>query len=185
MGWPREWPADLKRVDAPMGKAPVISDKPVDLGDIGGFSRGDQVTYGGFIRIEGKPTGSVVARMNPDESFRGWDIFLQDGRPASHVVDTWEDSANKIVAKQPLKSGQWHHVMITFDGSTSGHQASAIYVDGKRSAANIDPNTVGGNIETSVPLRLGARHKDASKLNRQRGAPGFPVLPTSVSSRGD
>ena len=164
-GQPREWPAAVARIDAPMGKAPVISDTPIDLGDVGNFSRGDRVTYGGFILIEGKPTGAVVARMNPAESYRGWDIYLQDGRPASHVIDSWEKAANKIVAPAPLKPGEWHHVMVTFDGTISGHQAGAIYINGERVKASTDPNSVGGVIETSVPLRLGARHGGESKLN--------------------
>jgi hypothetical protein len=164
-GETREWSADVSRIDAPLGKAPVISDTPIDLGDLASFSRADRVTYGGFILIEGEPTGSVVARMNPDESFRGWDLYLQGGRPAAHVIDSWDKAANKIVAPQPLKPGEWHHVMVTFDGSAAGHQASALYINGNRVSAGPDPNTVGGNIETSVPLRLGARHRNDSKLN--------------------
>lgn len=164
-GQSREWPANLTRIDAPLGKAPLISDAPVDLGDLASFSRGDRVTYGGFVRIEGKPTGAIIARMNPAESFRGWDLYLMAGQPASHVIDTWQGAANKIYAPEPLKPDQWHHVMVTFDGSISGHQAGAIYIDGKRVNAKTDPNTVGGTIETSVPLRLGSRHGDDSKLN--------------------
>jgi len=163
-GQPREWPVEIKRIDAPFGKAPVISDTPVDLGDIGSFSRSDQVTYGGFIHIKGVPTGSVIARMNPAESMRGWDIYLESGKPATHVIDSWDKSANKLVAPKPLKPGKWHHVMFTFDGTISGHQASAIYIDGKKAGGKIDPNTVGGNIETAVPLRLGSREGGDSKL---------------------
>ncbi|MEY3898341.1 MAG: hypothetical protein RLZZ214_3862, partial [Verrucomicrobiota bacterium] len=43
-GKPREWPATFERIDAPLGKAPVVSGEPVDLGDIGSFSRADRVT---------------------------------------------------------------------------------------------------------------------------------------------
>jgi hypothetical protein len=164
-GQSREWPANVSRIPAPLGMAPVVSDAPVDLGDLGNFSRGDRVTYGGFIRIEGKPTGAVVARMNPAQSFRGWDLYLQGGQPAAHVIDSWDKSANKIVAPNPLDSGKWHHVMVTFDGALSGHQASAIYVDGQRTNAGPYPNTVGGSIETNVQLRLGARDGGDSKLN--------------------
>jgi hypothetical protein len=164
-GQPREWPASVTRIDAPLGKAPLLNGTPVELGDVASFSRGDRVTYGGFIRVEGQPSGAVAARMNPAESFRGWDLFLQNGRPAAHVIDTWDKAANKIVAPKPLKPGEWHHVMITFDGTISGHQASAIYVDGKRVKAATDPNSVGVKIETAVPLRLGARHGGESKLN--------------------
>lgn len=164
-GKPREWPAALSRIDAPLGKAPVISDESVELGDIGSFSRGDRVTFGGFIRVEGKPTGAVIARMNPAEAFRGWDLYLEDGKPACHVIDTWDKAANKVVANLTLSSGKWQHVMVTFDGTISGHQASSIYIDGKKVGSKIYPNSVGGSIETAVPLRLGSRHGGAAKLN--------------------
>jgi hypothetical protein len=164
-GQPRVWPFESERIDAPFGKAPVISKTPVELGDIAGFSRGEQVTFGGFIRVEGKPSGAVIARMNPGESFRGWDLHLFKGQPASHVIDSWDKAANKVVAAKPLKPGEWHHVMVTFNGAISGHQASAIFVNGRRSAYVVDPNTVGGNIETKVPLRLGSRHGGDAALD--------------------
>ena len=164
-GQPREWPAEVARIEAPLGTAPVISDTPIELGDIGSFSRGDRVTYGGFIYIEGEPTGAIVARMNPAESFRGWDLYLEGGKPAAHIIDSWDKAANKIIASSALKPGEWHHVMVTFDGARSGHQASAIYIDGKDANGKTYPNTVGGNIETSVTLRLGSRQGGDSKLN--------------------
>jgi hypothetical protein len=164
-GQPREWATPESRIDAPLGKAPVISDQPIDLGDIGSFSRQDQVTFGGFIRVEGEPSGAVIARMNPAESHRGWDLFLEDGKPAYHVIDSWDKAANKVLAPSPLKSGVWHHVMVTFDGKISGHQASAIYVNGKNVKAKTYPNSVGGNIETAVHLRLGSREGGQSKLS--------------------
>jgi hypothetical protein len=103
--------------------------------------------------------------MNPAQAYRGWDIYREGGKPGSHVIDSWDKAANKIVAPSPLTPGEWHHVMVTFDGTISGHQASAIYVDGKNAGGKTYPNTVGGTIETSVPLRLGSREGGDSKLN--------------------
>ncbi len=163
-GKPREWPTTNSRIDAPLGKALMISDAPLDLGDIGSFSRNDRVTFGGFIRIEGKPTGAIVARMNPKEALRGWDLSLEAGRPATHIIDSWDKAANKTVATAVLKPREWHHVMVTFDGSKSGHQADAIYIDGKIERGATDPNSVGGTIETKVPLRLGSRADNDFKL---------------------
>jgi hypothetical protein len=163
-GQSREWAANLPRIDAPLGKAPLVSEGVVDLGDIGNFSRADRVTWGGFIRVEGKPTGAVVARMNQGPDYRGWDLYLENGQPVYHVIDTWDKAANKVVSPRALESGKWHHVMVTFDGSISGHQASAIYIDGQNVSAKTYPNTVGGNIEAPVPLLLGSRHGGESKL---------------------
>jgi hypothetical protein len=168
-GQPQEWTAAAKRIDGPLGKAITVSGADIPLGDIGNFSRGDQVSYGGFIRIEDKQvngvTGSVIAKMDPANGFRGWDLYLEGGKPGAHVIDAWDDSATKKVTPTALTPGKWHHVMIVFDGTQAGHQALTIYVDGKRAGGGPDPNTVGGTIETTVPLRLGSREGGQSKLN--------------------
>ncbi len=164
-GRPHQWENTLTRIDGPLGKAPLINESPLDLGDLGSFKRGDRVTYGGFIRVEGQPTGSVVARMNPGQGYRGWDLYLVDGRPASHVIDTWDTAANKLVAPQPLASGTWHHVMVTFDGTRPSDQALTLYVDGELQNAQLSPGSVGSNIETAVSLKLGSREGGDSKLS--------------------
>lgn len=164
-GQPREWQTSAKRVEGVMGMAPVISEQSIDLGDLGSFSREEKISYGGFVWLEGTPSGAIVARMNLEKSFRGWDLYLVDGRPAAHVIDSWDKAANKVVAPKPLEKGKWHHVMATFDGTKPGHQALSVYVDGVRQNAGSDPNSVGGDIVADVPLRLGARHKDDAKLN--------------------
>ncbi len=166
-GEPREWHFDLPRIAAPLGPAPLVSHQPVELGDLASFSRDHQISYGGFVRIEGTPSGAIVARMNPGQAFRGWDLWLENGKPGAHIIDSWDKSANKIVAAKALESGKWHHLMIVFDGHQSGHQSLSIYVDGVNARGHTYPNTVGGNIETEVPLLFGSRHGGDSRLNGQ------------------
>ena len=163
-GVSREWPADLSRIEAPRGHAPLVSEQPVELGDIASFSRTDQVSFGGFVWIEGTPTGAIIARMDPSTKFRGWDLYLQGGKIAAHVIDTWDNSANKLVGRDTLKPGKWHHVMVTFDGKKRPNNAMTLHLDGKSVAFDISPNNVGKNIETKVPLVLGSRHNGDSKL---------------------
>ncbi|MEP4078806.1 DUF1553 domain-containing protein [Haloferula sp.] len=163
-GEAKDWPAEYERMEAPGGHAPIVSQQAVKLGNFASFSRGDQVTFGGFIRIEGTPSGAVIARMDRSENFRGWDLYLQNGRIASHVIDTWSNSANKIVARKPLTPKGWHHVMVTFDGRKNAKKAMTLHVDGKPVASNLKPNNVGKNIEIDVPLTLGSRYNDDSNL---------------------
>lgn len=164
-GVAQEWPVAGERIDGPLGKALVVSSVDLPLGDIGGFSRTDTVSYGGFVWIEGKPTGAIIAKMDSAKGFRGWDIYVQGGQIGSHVIDTWEGSANKTISNNPLEQKKWQHVMVTFDGRQSGHQAMSVYIDGKRVPVETKPNTVGGTIETAVPLRLGSREGGDSKLS--------------------
>jgi hypothetical protein len=151
------WKANLPIVEGPLGPARQISGQVVELGDHASFERSDAVSFGGFVRIEGKPSGSVISRMDPEQALRGWDLWLSEGQIGSHVIDRWPDAANKLVAPERLENGKWHHVMVVFDGSKSGHQAQSIYIDGKRVRAGAEPNSVGGDIVARVPLVLGAR----------------------------
>jgi len=103
--------------------------------------------------------------MNPGQAYRGWDLYLDNGRPSSHVINTWPGNANKLVGNRPLTPGVWHHVMITFDGSQPAAKAMTLYVDGLRQDSSVSPATVDGDIVTNVPLNLGSRHGGDSKPN--------------------
>lgn len=163
-GVTKEWPAEPNRIHGPLGKAVIVSEKPIELGNIGNFARGDQVTYGGFVWFEGAPTGSVIAKMDPSQKFRGWDLWFDDGKPGAHVIDQWENSASKVQTRDKLSPKKWYHIMVTFNGTKSGHQALSLYIDGKRVRGNIAPNTVGGNIVTDTPLTLGSRASGIGKI---------------------
>lgn len=160
----KEWTAEPARIDGPKGKAIIVSDKPIELGDIGNFTRSDQVSYGGFVWFDGAPTGSVIAKIDPAQSHRGWDLWFEDGKPGAHVIDSWDKSACKMQSDGKLKPKKWYHIMVVFDGTLSGHQCMSLYVDGKKTSAKIYPNTVGGNIVTSTPLTLGSRANADSKI---------------------
>ncbi len=164
-GQPQEWPVTPNRIDGPLGKAVVVSDTPINLGDIASFKRTERVTYGGFIRIEGQPTGAVFARMNPAETYKGWDLYLEGGKPASHVIDAYPANANKVVAPNVLESGKWTHVMVTFDGTKPAKKSMTLYVDGVAQKVTYTASTIGPNIETKVPFQLGTRDAGDSKLN--------------------
>jgi len=170
-GEPREWSADLERVDAPFGHAPVLAGARVEFGDLASFARHDQVSFGGFLKIRGYPDGTVISRIDPENQLRGWDLQLLDGRPVVHVIDEWDQSATRIQAAEALPKNRWNHVMVTFDGTLASHQVVRIYINGKRVPANPNPNTVGGRIENSVPLTLGARADGSEPLRK-----GFAAL---------
>jgi hypothetical protein len=159
-----EWATAATRIDSQNGKALLVSSAETDLGDLGKFSRKDQVSYGAFIRIEGTPSGAVVARMDPANGHKGWDLWLEGGRIGAHVIESWPASAIKTLSAEALAPNVWHHVIVVFDGSNTSDKVVSIYVDGKLSATSgglNDPNAI---IEANVPLRLGSRIAGDGKL---------------------
>lgn len=154
-----------QRRDGPLGKAVLANSVDVELGDIGAIGRTEQVTYGAWLWVEGRPNGAVIARMDPGKEFRGWDIWMEEGKVASHLIDQWSASALKIVSPEPLKPGEWHHVLFVFDGSKPSDQALRLYLNGVEVKHTTQVAALGPDISTPVPLRLGARHGGVAKLN--------------------
>jgi len=117
--------------------------------------------FGLMVKIQDTPTGVLVARMDPANKLRGWDLGLQDGRPTARFIHQWPDKALKVVARNPLKPGTWHHLWINYDAGKRPNDRVTIFVDGKAVPRNIESRTIAGSIAADVPLRLGARQPDA------------------------
>ncbi|MFD2255384.1 DUF1553 domain-containing protein [Luteolibacter algae] len=166
-GAEREWAADVERIDGPLGKAIVVSKSGIELGDIGGFARRDQVSYGGFVYFKGKPTGAIIAKMEASDDMPGWDLFIDRGKIGGHIIEKWQKSANRFLTRKPVQSGQWHHLMVTFDGTKPGYSTMKLYVDGEMIKGKPGPNSLEGEISNSVPLRLGSREGGRACLSEQ------------------
>jgi hypothetical protein len=157
-----QWAGGGGKKAGPFGPAPLLTGSGAAVEKAAPvLTRNGQASYGALIYLEDKASGAVFSRMNAATNYRGWDLFLTDGRPTVHIVDQYPDKALKITADDPLSSGRWHHVMAVFDGQRKGADALALYVDGLKAEVEVNNNNLGSNILTDVPLRLGAR-SDAS-----------------------
>jgi hypothetical protein len=151
------WEGSTEAKPGPFGEAPLLAtsvalDKAEPV-----LTRKGQASYGAFVMVEDKPSGAIFSRMNKAEGYRGWDLFLTDGRPTVHIVDQWPDKALKVTAKNALKPGTWHHVLAVFDGSKSGAEAITLYVDAKKPEVEVNNNKLGSEVITKAPFRLGGR----------------------------
>lgn len=133
----------------------------LEIPDVGDFDSKQAFSYGCWVRFpNGGNPGSVFARMDNTKGYRGWDLWYENGKLATHIVSTWPTDAIKVVTKDPLNPGNgWHHVFVTYNGSAKA-EGIEIYVDGKPQAVefankNLKPTS---SIKTSVPLKLGQRH---------------------------
>lgn len=162
-----------KTTKAPgVGDVANISDINVPLGDLATFDARDQVTFGGFLYLDGTANGSIISRMDSDSDYRGWDLWLENNHIGSHIVDTWPDKAIKATTTKPLEKKKWHHVMITFDGTAAPGKSLTIYLNGKAAPLKYTHEGKVDSLLTKVPTRLGARHPD-NKLTGPASFHGF------------
>ena len=102
-------------------------------------------------------TGAVMARMNNQHGYQGWDLWLEQGRPGTHIIHSWPDDGLKVKSAAEIPAGVWTHVFVTYDGS--GRAAGVkVYINGEPQATITDADSLAHSIRTEVPFTIGQRH---------------------------
>ncbi len=137
----------------------------IEWPEVGDFDTNQAFSCGMWVKIQKRNvTGSLIARMEEaDTGHRGWDIWLEGGRIGMHVVSKWPDDAMKTVATSEVKVNEWHHVLVTCDGSGKA-EGLKIYYDGAPQPTTNPVNVLKSTTKTKVPLKL-AQRTSSSRVN--------------------
>lgn len=130
----------------------------VEVPTAGDWEKDQSFSYGAWVMTPNvNLSGGLVARMDDQHDFRGWDLWLEGGKIGTHIVSKWPEDALKVVTKEQLKPGQWQHVMVTYNGG--GNPGSIqIFIDGTARPTDVQTNALKNTIRTTVPLKIGQRH---------------------------
>ncbi|MGN6552480.1 MAG: DUF1553 domain-containing protein [Verrucomicrobiota bacterium] len=125
--------------------------------DVGDFERTNAFSYAVWVRVKGDKNGALFGRMaDKDGQYRGWDLWLGDGRPTFHFIHDWPTNTLKVAGKKALPNDQWNHVCVTYDGSSKA-KGVKIYVNGELQKMDVQKNELTGTTRTTVPFKLGQR----------------------------
>jgi hypothetical protein len=141
----------------PFGPA-VRVDGNVDIAypaTVGDFEHDRPVSVSCWLKIaKDAPEGALFGRMDPDDGYRGWNVWLQGKELAVHLVHQWPSDALKVhTMGGAVKRDTWQHVCFTYDGSSKA-AGLQIYVDGRLVGAEVDADTLQGTTRTAMPFRL-------------------------------
>jgi hypothetical protein len=127
------------------------------LGDVGDFEKDGKWSYGAWVWIQDKEgSGGLIARMDEQNSYRGWDLFLDKDRPVAHFVNKWPDNAVRVASKTRIEPKKWTHVFVTYDGSAKASGVK-IYVNGKIVETDSDDKKLTDTIRNNVPVTIAHR----------------------------
>jgi hypothetical protein len=139
-------------------KAFVTSDKTTPAWpNVGDFERGQPRSYGAWVYLTKSMDGALFSRMDNDHDYRGWDFWLQGGKPATHIISKWPEDALKVVGNMAVPANQWTHIFITYDGSAKSTGVK-IYIDGQLQGTTVEQDSLKGSIRTKVPFKIGQRN---------------------------
>ncbi len=141
----------------------LTGDDGVNLG-IGNFKRTAPFSVALWMSTPHHKERTVVfsrSRAWTDAGSRGYQILLRDGHLSASLIHFWPGNAISVRTKAKLPKDEWHHVAITYDGSTKA-VGLEIYVDGKLTETeihkdNLYKNITGGGGDTIV---IGQRFRD-------------------------
>ena len=141
----------------------LTGDDGVNLG-IGNFKRTAPFSIALWMNTPHHKERTVVfsrSRAWTDAGSRGYQMLLRDGHLSASLIHFWPGNAISVRTKAKLPKNEWHHVTITYDGSTRA-AGLKIFVDGKPAEIEIVKdhlykNITGGGGDT---IGIGQRFRD-------------------------
>ncbi|MFO0908215.1 MAG: DUF1553 domain-containing protein [Isosphaeraceae bacterium] len=147
-------------------KALEFTGARVEIPEAGDFDTNQAFSYAAWIQMPKKPRNAgaaALARMDEASNHRGWDLWIEDAKPAAHFINSWPNDALKVVARDPLPLGQWAHVLVTYDGSAKA-SGVRIYINGREQPLTVATDQLKGTIRTTTPFRLAQRSGNTARL---------------------
>ena len=152
----------LTSTDGKIGKALEFDGRSfVAAGETGAFDSDQACSFAAWIYPTSAEASTVLSKIDEGNAYRGYDVILEGGKVSSHFVHHWPDKAFKVMSKQPVSLNEWHHIVVTYDGSRKA-TGMKIYVDGKPQEFDVTTdNTVDGPLTTDKPFHIGQRFSSA------------------------
>lgn len=135
-----------------------------EIQEAGDFERDQSFTLSAWVRLTDDKEGALFGRMDDPGKYRGWDFWIQDGKPGMHIIHEWPENAIKVFSKNAIEANRWTHVLISYDGSSKA-AGIKVYIDGVNQELQVDKDQLKDTIRTTVPLKIGQRNKEAPVNN--------------------
>lgn len=146
----------------------LTGDDSVTLG-VGNFTRSDLFSVSLWMQTPDRKARAVVfsrSRAWTDAASRGYELLIEEGRLNAALVHYEPGNALRVRTKEEFPVGSWHHVALTYDGSSRA-AGLRLYVDGEAAELEIVRDKLtreitGGGNDTIV---IGERMRDSGFKN--------------------
>lgn len=157
----------LEWVSSPDGEAVLFSKQNnINLANQGDFEHSDKFSYGAWIKTPHNISAGVISKMDIADSHRGYDLWVENGKLAVHLIHAWPQNFIKVTTKKKVAENEWIHALVTYDGSKKARGVK-IYINGQEQKLDIKGNKLTETIKSKAPLLLGSRHQGQYFTNGQ------------------
>lgn len=136
----------------------------IDVGDHANFGFYDKFTLAAWVRPAGEAGGTILSRMTDADEADGWSLVLKEGKLQLNLVKRWLDDALRVESETTLSADEWHHVLVTYDGSRVA-KGVALYVDGVETPLRPVLDLLNQTFASKEPLRIGGGNGPAGRFH--------------------
>lgn len=144
----------------------LTGDDSVVIPEIGHFRRHDPFSFSIWIRPAELDERGVIYRRSrgwDDAASIGYELTKLEGRLTARLVHFWPGNAIAVETDNILQKDQWHHVAVTYDGSSKA-SGLAIFVDGDKAKTYIVQDSLTRKIVDWINghehFAIGSRYRD-------------------------
>ncbi len=125
--------------------------------DLANFDRTDAYSFGCWVKPDDAGNGVPLSKMDDARGYRGWDLYVNNGHVAVHIISNWPGDAIKVNTKAKIKPKDWNHLFVTYDGSSKA-AGIKIYINGQVQEWTIEQDGLKSTTKGDAPLQVGRRH---------------------------
>ncbi len=132
----------------------------LDLGKVVALTQSHKISFGAWVYPREVQNGGILSIMQDDFRAEDFSLHLKDNKVQISFGQRWLDDSIRLETHRSLPVNQWHHVMVTHDGSQRS-PGLKIYVNGELQEVNVLFDRFTGTVESDHPLRVGVGAEQA------------------------
>jgi hypothetical protein len=108
-------------VPGKIGRGLRLSGDDEVITPVGNFTRDDPFTFALWMQTPDMKERAVIvhrSRASTDSASRGYQLLLEEGRLSASLNYFWPGNALSIRTREPIATGEWLHVAMSYDGSS-------------------------------------------------------------------
>jgi hypothetical protein len=138
----------------------------ISIPNAGNYDNKQAFSFGAWILNPTAKSGAyaIMARMNEKENHKGWDMWMEDQKLATHILHSWPDDGLKVVTKDKVPTDKWIHAFITYDGSQKASGVK-IYINGAEVKTETRSDKLKSSIKSETPFKVGQRSQGTKAVD--------------------
>lgn len=136
----------------------------LSLDNVGDYDSNQPFSFAAWVKIPtSRGSDYLLAHMYGIQAHRGWDLWVENGKIGTHLIERWPRNAIKVMSREQVAANDWVHVAVVYDGSSKAAGID-LYLDGILREVDVTADSLTGSIRAQVPFKIGQRG-DSSRLS--------------------